>query len=84
MFQLPRQKILSKLVELKHVEETDDTHRLLDELGVNLPLFVIMMLAENLGMWNGLTDFHQTVSAEEEAFIILQFVYYIFCLTLAD
>ena len=71
MFQLPRQRLL---VDLQEADNGMADDRTLGDLGASSPLFVIMLLAENLGMWNGLTDFHQSVSAEEEAFIILKLV----------
>ena len=75
MIQLPRYQLL---VEIQASIERNDDMDAKVEMGLKSPLFVIMLLAENLGMWDGDEDFHQSVSAEEEAFMILQYVLLIF------
>ena len=75
MIQLPRYQLL---VEIQASIERNDDMDAKVEMGLKSPLFVIMLLAENLKMWDGDEDFHQSVSAEEEAFMILQYVLLIF------
>ena len=75
MIQLPRYQLL---VDIQASIEEDDDMDAKAEMGLKSPLFVIMLLAENLKMWDGVEDFHQSVSAEEEAFMILKYVLFIF------
>ena len=75
MIQLPRYQLL---IDIQASIEEDDDMDAKAEMGLKSPLFVIMLLAENLKMWDGDEDFHQAVSAEEEAFMMLQYVLFIF------
>ena len=80
MFQLPRQKII---FAYEQIDMDDKTYMAqMGQFCLNSPLMFLMLLAENLGMWDGKTDFHQAVSAEQEAFLILKYLHVICYLTL--